>query len=214
VNPWPQKHELVKSDVHFIIKSSSVFALSIFVRQHFLTFTAAYLFSPLPYVEIAQSDWSLSERFKVAVKYISATVLRDALIVITVWYLTAKVRKMLSVGKWTGPLFIMGRWSKEKLNNVAFKNSSYLKCEIATMEKFESKQGLEKCYWGYDTISHRESGILQVKAEPAVDWRIELKISFDGWRRSHYVGDINSKKVCSWWNFQHHWRQPLGLGKM
>jgi hypothetical protein len=57
VNPWPPKHEPVKSDVHFVIKSSSsVFTLSIFVHQHFLTFTAAYLFSPPPEMEITQSD--------------------------------------------------------------------------------------------------------------------------------------------------------------
>jgi hypothetical protein len=31
---------------------------------------------------------------------------------------------MLSVGKWTGPSFIMGRQSKEKLNSVAFKKVS------------------------------------------------------------------------------------------
>ena len=95
-------------------------------------------------MEITESDWSLSEIFKVAVKYICSTVLRDALIVITIWFLTAKVMKTLSVGKWTGPLFIMGTLSKGKLNNVAFKNSFYLKCEIATMEKFGLKQGFEK----------------------------------------------------------------------
>jgi hypothetical protein len=66
------------------------------------------------------------------------------------------------------------------------------------MEKFGFKQGLEKFYWDYDTISHRESGILQVKAEPAMDWRIVLKVRFDGWRRSHFVGDVNSENVWSW----------------
>jgi len=38
---------------------------------------------------------------------------------------------------------------------VALKNSFNFKREIATTEKFGSKQGLEKYYWDYDTIRHR-----------------------------------------------------------
>jgi hypothetical protein len=48
------------------------------------------------------------------------------------------------------------------------------------MEKFGYKQGLEKYYRDYVTISHNESEILQVQAEPAVDWPIVLKISCGG----------------------------------